>query len=248
MMNMRNRELGVAILSLVAFALLTFFANSPLLTLIGILLLIVVAGIIIFMPQQAVPDTQRGFSVENPPLARRLFETTQYAPLWLFVRLFVGWSWLDAGLHKLGDPAWMSGGTALRGFWERAASIPETGRPAITYNWYRDFLQGLINAQSYTWFGPLVAIGETLIGLALILGAFVGIAAAAGAFMNFNFMLAGSSSSNPVLFALAGLLILAWKVAGYYGLDRFLLPRLGVPWHPGTLFSSRRSAEPPAAS
>ena len=26
------------------------------------------------------------------------------------------------------------------------------------------------------------------------------------------------------------LLILAWKVAGWWGLDRFLLPALGTPW------------------
>ena len=25
-------------------------------------------------------------------------------------------------------------------------------------------------------------------------------------------------------------LILAWKIAGYYGLDYYLLPRLGTPW------------------
>jgi len=64
----------------------------------------------------------------------------------------------------------------------------------------------------------------------LILGAFVGVAALAGAFMNMNFMLAGSASSNPVLLVLAILLILAWKTAGYIGLDRFLLPLLGTPW------------------
>jgi thiosulfate dehydrogenase [quinone] large subunit len=29
---------------------------------------------------------------------------------------------------------------------------------------------------------------------------------------------------------LAILLILAWKVAGYIGLDYFLLPRIGTPW------------------
>jgi thiosulfate dehydrogenase (quinone) large subunit len=33
------------------------------------------------------------------------------------------------------------------------------------------------------------------------------------------------------MFALAIGLILAWRVAGYYGVDRYLLPRLGVPWH-----------------
>jgi hypothetical protein len=24
--------------------------------------------------------------------------------------------------------------------------------------------------------------------------------------------------------------VLAWRIAGYYGVDRYLLPRLGVPW------------------
>jgi hypothetical protein len=36
-----------------------------------------------------------------------------------------------------------------------------------------------------------------------------------------------------------GLLILAWRSAGGYGLDRFVLPRLGTPWHRGELFGRR---------
>jgi len=51
-----------------------------------------------------------------------------------------------------------------------------------------------------------------------------------GAFMNLNFMLAGSASTNPVLLLLGFLIVLAWKTAGYIGLDRFLLPLLGTPW------------------
>ena len=58
----------------------------------------------------------------------------------------------------------------------------------------------------------------------------MGIAAFFGAFMNFNFMLAGSASTNPVLFLGGIILILAWKNAGYWGLDRWLLQRLGTPW------------------
>ena len=38
------------------------------------------------------------------------------------------------------------------------------------------------------------------------------------------------TSVNPVMFALSVGVMLAWKVAGYYGVDRYLLPRLGVPW------------------
>jgi thiosulfate dehydrogenase (quinone) large subunit len=44
------------------------------------------------------------------------------------------------------------------------------------------------------------------------------------------FMLAGSTSTNPVLAILGVLLILAWKNAGYIGLDYFLLPLVGTPW------------------
>jgi thiosulfate dehydrogenase [quinone] large subunit len=137
----------------------------------------------------------------------------------------------------------MDGGNALQGFWERAVAVPEPpGRAAITYNWYRDFLQYMLDNEWYTWFAKLVAVGEFLIGLGLIVGALVGIAAFFGTLLNFSFMLAGTTSSNPVLFGLTVFLVLAWKVAGYWGLDRWLLPMLGAPWQLGALFQ-REPAE-----
>ena len=54
-------------------------------------------------------------------------------------------------------------------------------------------------------------------------------------FMNWNFMMAGTASTNPVLMVLAVGLMLAWKVAGYYGADRWILPYIGTPWHGGSL-------------
>lgn len=41
--------------------------------------------------------------------------------------------------------------------------------------------------------------------------------------MNWNYLMAGSVSTNPLLLVGAILLIVAWRVAGYYGLDRYLL-------------------------
>ena len=174
--------------------------------------------------------TRKGEVIQDPPFVQKLTSHPLAAWLWLPLRIYLGWQWLEAGIHKVEDVKWVGTGEALMGFWQRAVAIPEGGRPAITYDWYRTFLQGLLDAQAYTWFAKLVAYGEVLIGIALIIGAFTGIAAFFGGFMNFNFMLAGSASTNPMLFAIAVALILAWKVAGYVGADFFLLRFLGTPW------------------
>jgi thiosulfate dehydrogenase (quinone) large subunit len=173
--------------------------------------------------------------VADPPLARFLFADTRLAPLWLVVRLYVGYAWLDAGWHKVMDTGattnYIIDGKGILAFWQRIAAIPAApAKPVITYDWYRNFIQFMIDNHWEGFFGKLIAFSETSVGIALILGAFVGIAAVGGAFMNLNFMLAGSASTNPVLLLLGFLLVLAWKTAGYIGLDRWLLPLLGTPW------------------
>jgi thiosulfate dehydrogenase [quinone] large subunit len=176
----------------------------------------------------------------DPPFAKSLFNNPKWAWLWLIARLYVGYSWLTSGLGKLSNPAWTQTGEALKGFWERAVAVPDApARPLIAFDWYRGFLQAMIDAQAYTWFSKLVYIGEIVIGVALILGLFTGIAAFLGGFMNWNFMMAGSASTNPVLFTLSILLILAWKTAGWWGLDRFALTALGTPWQPGKGFQGK---------
>ncbi|MCC6168004.1 MAG: DoxX family protein [Caldilineaceae bacterium] len=174
--------------------------------------------------------TRKREIVQDPPLARFLFSDTRAAWIWLVVRLWLGYKWIDAASHKLGNPAWTQTGDAVKGFWTGAVAIPETGKPPISFDWYRSFLQGMLDMEAYRWMAPLIAYGEMLIGIALILGIFTGIAAFMGAFMNWNFMMAGAASTNPVLFVLAMSLVLAWKVAGYIGVDRYLLPLLGTPW------------------
>jgi thiosulfate dehydrogenase [quinone] large subunit len=178
----------------------------------------------------AALTTSKGKVIQDPPFITTLLSHPLAGLVWLPVRLWLAWQWIEAGSHKITNPAWVAGGQALKGFWTNAVAIPEGGRPAIAFDWYRSFIQALLDAQAYTWFAKLVAYGEVLLGIALVLGAFTGIAAFFSGFMNWNFMMAGSASSNPLLFVAAVGLILAWKVAGYFGADYFLLRWIGTPW------------------
>jgi thiosulfate dehydrogenase [quinone] large subunit len=197
--------------------------------------------VLLFMERNA--DEGTFVEVEGPAFARFLFLNTRAGLFWLPIRLFLGFAWLDAGWHKFTDPdnAWLGGGSALRAYWERAAEIPEGGRPPITYEWYRDFVQLLLDNNAESWFAYLIVFGEIAVGIGLLIGMLTGFAAFFGALMNMSFLLAGSASTNPVLFTLAIGIMLAWKVAGYYGVDRYLLPLLGTPWRP-------RAATPEVAS
>ncbi len=184
---------------------------------------------------KATALVNRSSVIADPPLAKFLFSDTRMAAVWLVVRLYVGFSWLDAGWHKVIDTGaktnYIIDGQGILAFWQRIAAIPAApAKPAITYDWYRGFIQFLIDSHAEVVMGKVIAFGETAVGIGLILGAFVGIAAVGGAFMNLNFMLAGSASTNPVLLLLGFLLVLAWKTAGFIGLDRYLLPILGTPW------------------
>jgi thiosulfate dehydrogenase [quinone] large subunit len=182
-------------------------------------------------------DAEVDGQVEDPSLWKLIMGNTWLSVLWLPIRFFVGQEWLVAGEHKIRDSAWMSDGTALQGFLTRAVTVPE-GRPSApagAYDWYQNFLQYMIDNEWYTWFAKIIAVGEFMVGLGLIVGALVGIAAFFGTVMNFSFMMAGTASSNPVLFGLSVFLVLGWKVAGHLGIDRWLLPILGTPWRRGPI-------------
>jgi len=223
-------------LAIIAAVVLVYMQNPwlepaeelrPALTIIFWVLAIVV--IVAMFEDRRAPEAQV-VEVEGPTFTRYLFSNTRAGLLWLPVRIFLGFSWLSSGWGKFEGEGWLDGGAALRGYWERVVTIPEEGRPPITFEWFRDFLNMLLDNNAESWFAYVIVFGEIGVGIGLLLGVLVGIAAFFGSVMNMSFLLAGTASSNPVMFALAIGLMLAWRVAGYYGVDRWLLPKLGTPW------------------
>jgi thiosulfate dehydrogenase [quinone] large subunit len=198
--------------------------------------------------ENPVRQNRNEIIIEDSPIARALFSDVRWAWIWLILRLYVGWEWLKAGWGKLNNPAWIGSkaGTALTGF--VSGSLQQTGgaHPNVQ-GWYAWFLQHLVQPYTVFW-SYLVTFGELLVGIALILGIFTGIAAFFGSFMNMNYLLAGSVSVNPVLLMLATILVLAWKTAGWWGLDRWVLPALGTPWRPGYIFHEGERQPSPQVS
>jgi thiosulfate dehydrogenase [quinone] large subunit len=172
-------------------------------------------------------------TIEDPPIAKFLFGSTIMAWVWLPLRLWLGYQWIESGWGKFTNPDWLNTGVALKSFWERA--IVTTPKPVAAFDWYRGFLEFLLNTGAYTWFAKIVLFSEMAIGIALILGAFTGLAAFGGGLLNWNFVMAGSASTNGLMFAVATWLVLAWKTAGWIGLDRWILPMVTRVWRPAAI-------------
>ncbi len=166
------------------------------------------------------------YTIRQSALAHFFTTSTASAPLWLIVRLYLGYEWLMAGWEKVMNPAWFGSdaGAALNGFVQGALGKTVGAHPDVQM-WYAAFLKSTVLPHLMVW-SNLVAIGEVLVGLGLIVGLFTGLAAFFGAFMNLNFLLAGTVSVNPIFLVLALGIMSAHRVAGYWGLDRYARPRL----------------------
>ena len=131
-------------------------------------------------------------------------------------------------------------GSAVQGFAAGAVENAKGPHPDVAYSWYVDFLEW-VRDHGYKFLGPVVAITELVVGVLLIIGLFTGIAAFVGMLMNFSYIFAGTAGVNPLFIIISLVLIMAWRVAGWYGLDRVVLPKLGTPWQPGSAFWERNA-------
>lgn len=126
----------------------------------------------------------------------------------------------------------------------RLAWVWLTLRIALGWFWFESGRRQLQSASGFagpgdSWASQAIAAAQTLAGIALILGAFVGLAAFAGGVLGSGFLPATAGAMPPLLFIAVVVLMLTWKTAGWIGLDRWLLPMLGMPWRSGELLGER---------
>jgi len=154
----------------------------------------------------------------EPRWARFLFASQAAAWLWLVVRLYMAYVYLPAGWGKITSGKWLFGdGAPIQGL--VGGAVSSEGTPG----WYVWFLQNVVQPNAGL-FATLVALGEFAIGLGLLVGLLTGIAAFFAVFMSGNFVLAGTLGSNPALIVLGLFLVVAWRNAGWIGLDRWFIP------------------------
>lgn len=214
--------------------------------LVTFLLALILAFVQFFQQRSELKAASSSERFPEPALAKFFLASEGSAAMWFIVRMEVGAEWVLAGWEKMQSPAWGASGKAMSGFVAGALAKTAGPNPAVQ-GWYAWFLQHLVQPNAGLW-SLLITYGELAVGLGILLGALTGIAAGFGVLMNLNYLLAGTVSINPVLGMFGLFLVFSWRVGGWVGGDRWLLPWLGLPWQPGRWFRVQmKSAPAPSA-
>ncbi len=158
----------------------------------------------------------------------------QYALL--FVRLYLGWSWIAGGWEKFLNPGYHGQGAAVAGFLHGALK-------ASPFGWYKSLIETVFLPNAGV-FAFLVTWGELLVGLALLFGLLTNLAALFAILMNASFLLAGTVSTNATYIVME--LFLIFAASGLVlGVDAILARR---GFRAPLLISDPERAHPPAIS
>jgi thiosulfate dehydrogenase [quinone] large subunit len=197
-------------------------------------------------PGGTPPDGRRNLRV-----ADWFYRSKTASVLWLVARLWLGYGWVNAGYQKLWGSEkaafWNGAGAGVKGFATAGVTGSTAGKGSgASYGWWAAFLHNFV-VPNASWIAKVVTLSELVIGAALILGLFTGAAAFAGLTLNLVYLFTGSAGVNPAYAVVAVFLILAWRNAGYLGLDRFVFPMTRNRFRPGPRTVTPAAAPPPTA-
>lgn len=137
------------------------------------------------------------------------------------IRIMLGWSWMTAGWGKIVN------NFDATGYLNNAVNNPvmdnATGTAMYpTYTWFIETF-ALPNVKMIN---IMIAWGEFLVGIGLIVGTLTLAATFFGLLMNFMFLFAGTISSNPYMVVLSLIIMAAGANAGKFGGDYYVMPYL----------------------
>jgi thiosulfate dehydrogenase (quinone) large subunit len=179
---------------------------------------------------RASPESDTRFlragGTTNLRIPQWLFRSRTSSWLWLVVRVYLGYEWLNAGYQKIWGSEksffWFGSGAGVKGFAGAGVAGSTAGSGGASYGWWAAFLHNFVIPNA-SWIARFIAVSEILIGVALILGLFTGVAALAGVLLNVIYMFTGSAGVNPAFALMSVFLILAWRNAGSVGADHYVL-------------------------
>ena len=153
----------------------------------------------------------------NNWLYTQLFSDSAYL---LPLRLFIGIGWVRAGLEKFMDAGWPKG-EALVVFLNQHVSSGQ-----VRFPFYQGMVQHVFtpNALALSW---LIMLGQILVGLAILFGAFTNLALLCGLFMNLNFILIGEVTPSA-FYIVIQIVLLITNVGYILGLDALLAKKAPV--------------------
>jgi thiosulfate dehydrogenase [quinone] large subunit len=162
----------------------------------------------------------------NLRVTQWFFRSRTASWLWLVVRVYLGYQWLNAGYQKIWGAErgffWFGGGAGVKYFALAGVTGSTAGKGGASYGWWAAFLHNFVMPNA-SWIAKFIAISEVFIGVALILGLFTGATALAALSLNVIYMFTGSAGVNPAFAVMSVFLILAWRNAGSIGIDRYVL-------------------------
>lgn len=152
-------------------------------------------------------------------MKEKLSGTGPFWNTWIFVplRLFLGVTFLYAGLQKLTDPQYAN--PSARGYIGHQISAFANGSPL------HDWLVTVAVPHALL-FGVLVEFGELAIGLAVLLGFMLRIASLAGLFVNLVFFLSADWHISPYFYGSDIVFVFCWLTLFLAGPAHQALPAL----------------------
>jgi thiosulfate dehydrogenase [quinone] large subunit len=152
------------------------------------------------------------------------FTSPYSAPLWLVLRLYIGWIFFQMGLNKI-EAGWLNSdptGDLLK--------LVANGKIPVPFEFYRGVADQLVGAGVTPVLSFTMPFMELAVALALFSGVLTPLAACGAILLNINFILTGIGQiglDGPIIVANM-MLILSYRVVGVIGFEKLALRILKV--------------------